>query len=63
MTGWTKTVLSEGNGTDKPNAGDKVAINYTGWLRDPANSDDYEKGKECVYFSCRFARRSKVADC
>ncbi|KAL1996420.1 hypothetical protein VTN49DRAFT_185 [Thermomyces lanuginosus] len=46
MTGWTKTVLSEGNGVDKPSQGDKVFINYTGWLRDPSNSGDYEKGTE-----------------
>lgn len=57
MTGWTKTVLSEGNGVDKPSQGDKVFINYTGWLRDPSNSGDYEKGTECVKFSCFFCSR------
>jgi peptidylprolyl isomerase/FK506-binding protein 1 len=44
-SGWTKTVLKEGNGSDKPKTGDKVAIDYTGWLRDPSNSD-HEKGTE-----------------
>lgn len=45
---WEKTVLSPGNGTDMPAVGANVKIDYTGWLRDPSNSD-HEKGKQYVH--------------
>ncbi|KAL1988605.1 hypothetical protein VTN96DRAFT_9000 [Rasamsonia emersonii] len=44
--GWAKTTLKPGNGEDFPRVGDQVRIAYTGWLRDPSNSADYEKGRE-----------------
>jgi FKBP-type peptidyl-prolyl cis-trans isomerase len=42
--GVTKKVLTPGNGTDKPKAGDKVAMIYTGWLEDTSKDDN--KGKQ-----------------
>jgi FKBP-type peptidyl-prolyl cis-trans isomerase len=42
--GVTKKVLTPGNGTDKPKAGDNVAMIYTGWLEDTSKSDS--KGKQ-----------------
>lgn len=45
--GVTKQILSQGNGSDKPKAGDNVSMVYTGWLEDtskPAN-----KGLQYVF--------------
>lgn len=44
--GVTKKVLSQGNGTTKPNAGDNVKMVYTGWLEDTTKPDN--KGKQYV---------------
>ena len=44
--GVTKQILIQGNGTDKPKAGDNVTMIYTGWLEDSSKSDN--KGKQYV---------------
>ena len=49
--GVTKQVIKQGNGTDKPKAGDKVSMEYTGWLSDPSKPNG--KGNQCVI---RFVR-------
>ena len=41
-----KEVIWEGNGTDKPKAGDTVTMDYTGWLYD--NNEPHNRGKVCV---------------
>lgn len=38
--GVTKQVLKQGNGSDKPKAGDNVSMVYTGWLEDTSKSDN-----------------------
>lgn len=38
--GVTKKVLSQGNGSDKPKAGDNVSMVYTGWLEDASKPDN-----------------------
>ena len=59
--GVTKQVLSQGNGSDKPKAGDNISMVYTGWLEDTSKPEN--KGKQYVepraisFFradSCRF---------
>jgi hypothetical protein len=42
--GVTKELLKEGNGTDRPQKGDNILMEYTGWLSDPASSNG--RGKE-----------------
>jgi FK506-binding protein 1 len=42
--GVTKTLLSPGNGTDKPQKGDSITMEYTGNLYDPNAQDG--KGKQ-----------------
>ena len=42
--GVDKTVLREGNGSDRPQIGDKVTMEYTGWLYDPSQPEN--KGKQ-----------------
>lgn len=44
--GVEKKVLKDGNGTDKPKAGDTVTMEYTGWLYDASASDNGFKGKK-----------------
>ncbi|KAL9021164.1 MAG: hypothetical protein Q9185_001565 [Variospora sp. 1 TL-2023] len=44
--GVTKKVLKEGNGTDKPKAGDQVTIEYTGNLYDEAKADNDYRGTQ-----------------
>jgi FK506-binding protein 1 len=44
--GVEKTIIKNGNGTDFPKNGDDVAMEYTGWLFEPAN--DNKKGFKCV---------------
>jgi FK506-binding protein 1 len=41
--GVNKTILQEGNGP-VPQKGQKVTIEYTGWLKDPSKPDN--KGKQ-----------------
>ncbi|KAF1353861.1 hypothetical protein BDV97DRAFT_375725 [Delphinella strobiligena] len=38
--GVTKKVLSQGNGSDKPKAGDNVSMVYTGWLEDTSKPEN-----------------------
>ncbi|KAF2201554.1 peptidyl-prolyl cis-trans isomerase [Delitschia confertaspora ATCC 74209] len=38
--GVTKTVLKPGNGTDFPEPGQEVSMEYTGWLYDPKKPDN-----------------------
>ena len=38
--GVTKQVLSQGNGSDKPKAGDNVSMVYTGWLEDKSKANN-----------------------
>jgi len=42
IMGVTKTTISEGNGPS-PQKGDKVSMEYTGWLKSPGQPED--KGK------------------
>ncbi|KAF2673447.1 peptidyl-prolyl cis-trans isomerase [Microthyrium microscopicum] len=44
--GVTKETLSAGNGVDKPKAGDKVSMDYTGWLHDPNAADNQYRGNQ-----------------
>jgi FK506-binding protein 1 len=37
--GVTKTIITEGNGAI-PQAGQKVTIEYTGWLKDTSKADN-----------------------
>lgn len=37
--GVTKETLSPGNGQDRPQKGDTVSMEYTGWLEDPSASN------------------------
>jgi FK506-binding protein 1 len=46
--GVTKTILQEGNGPI-PKVGDKVTIEYTGYLKDTSKPDN--KGTEYVHMS------------
>lgn len=47
--GVTKKIVHQGNGVDKPKAGDTVTMEYTGNLYDQnAASNDY-KGKQYVF--------------
>ena len=45
-TKFTKEVLTPGNGVDRPKAGDKVSMQYTGWLYDANKADNFFKGDE-----------------
>ncbi|KAG7007852.1 hypothetical protein G7Y79_00008g024900 [Physcia stellaris] len=44
--GVEKKVLKEGNGTDKPQKGDEVTIEYTGNLYDEAKADNDYRGDQ-----------------
>ena len=44
--GVEKTLISEGDGTTKPQKGDTVSMEYTGWLHDTSKPDN--KGKQYV---------------
>jgi len=47
----SKTLLEAGNGSDTPKQGDKIAMQYTGWLYDPnAHANDF-KGEQWVAFT------------
>jgi hypothetical protein len=46
-----KEVVREGNGTDKPKAGDTVTMDYTGWLEDKNEPDNRGKMYESQGFS------------
>jgi FK506-binding protein 1 len=41
-----KVVIQVGNETDKPKAGDKVTITFTGWLYDPHRASNGYRGKQ-----------------
>ncbi|KIW53689.1 hypothetical protein PV05_09235 [Exophiala xenobiotica] len=41
-----KNLIQPGNNTDYPRPGDKVTIEYTGWLHDPSKADNGYKGKQ-----------------
>ncbi len=43
-----KKVIKEGNKRDYPQKGDKVTIDYTGWLYDAAASDNQNRGNQQV---------------
>jgi FK506-binding protein 1 len=43
-----KKLIKSGNGVDKPNKGDEVTIQYTGWLYDASATDNQNRGKEWV---------------
>lgn len=45
-TGVERKVLKEGNGTDKPQKGDDVTIEYTGNLYDEAQADNDYRGEQ-----------------
>ena len=45
--GVTKKTISEGTGAT-PQSGQKVTIEYTGWLKDTSKPDN--KGAKCVDF-------------
>ena len=47
--GVTKKVLRKGNGVDKPNIGDEVIIDYTGYLYDAHAASNNYMGDELVY--------------
>jgi FKBP-type peptidyl-prolyl cis-trans isomerase len=42
--GVQKTLLKEGNGVDRPKKGDKVSMEYTGWLYDPSLTNTGGRG-------------------
>jgi len=42
--GVEKTLISPGNGADKPNKGDQVTMEYTGWLYEPSAAEN--RGKQ-----------------
>lgn len=44
--GVTKKLLKEGNGTDKPQNGDDVTIEYTGNLYDEEHADNDYRGAQ-----------------
>jgi FK506-binding protein 1 len=44
--GVERTTLAAGNGTDSPKAGDKIAMQYTGWLYESNNGDSDFKGEQ-----------------
>lgn len=44
-----KETIKQGNGTDKPQNGDTVTMEYTGWLFD--SSADKNRGKQSVSLS------------
>jgi FK506-binding protein 1 len=46
--GVTKKVLKDGNGVDKPDKGDEVVIDYTGYLYDPNAASNNYMGAELV---------------
>lgn len=54
--GVTKKVLKEGNGTDKPKAGDQVTIEYTGNLYDETKADNDYRGTQSVHCCIRSVR-------
>jgi FK506-binding protein 1 len=41
---FSREILKQGNGTDKPKKGDTVTMEYTGWLYDASKED--KKGKQ-----------------
>jgi hypothetical protein len=43
-----KQLIREGNGVDKPQKGDEVTIEYTGWLYDASQAGNQYRGKEWV---------------
>ena len=43
-----KKLLREGNKTDYPKRGDKVTIEYTGWLYDAGKADNQYRGDKYV---------------
>ena len=44
--GVEKKVIRPGNGTDRPKAGDKVAMEYTGYLYDASKPENDFKGSK-----------------
>ncbi|EXJ90371.1 peptidylprolyl isomerase [Capronia coronata CBS 617.96] len=45
-TRFEKRLISPGNGVDYPKVGDEVTIEYTGWLYDPTNPGNGNKGTQ-----------------
>lgn len=56
--GVSKTVIKEGNGP-QPKVGDKVTIEYTGWLKDESKPN--KKGSQYALIRLDYARH-RVAD-
>jgi FK506-binding protein 1 len=52
-----KQTLRTGNAQYRPQPGDPVELNYTGYLYDEANPD-YHKGKEYVTHHCTHNHRA-----
>ena len=44
--GLQKQLIRSGNGVDKPQKGDEVTIQYTGWLYDASQAANHYRGKE-----------------
>lgn len=54
--GVEKRVIQEGNGSDRPSAGDEVTIEYTGNLYDPSRADNDFRGNQSVSLLYRVRR-------
>ena len=48
-----KEVIRQGNGTDKPKAGDTVTMDYTGWLYEAGQPEN--RGKQYVLKRLRWS--------
>jgi len=44
--GVEKKIIEEGNGADKPKAGDQIFMQYTGWLYDAQAADNQFRGTQ-----------------
>lgn len=44
-----RKLISPGNNTDYPRKGDKVTIEYTGWLYDSSRANNEYKGDKYVF--------------
>lgn len=44
--GVERKIITRGNGSDSPTAGDKVSIHYTGWIYDAKKANKGFQGKQ-----------------